>query len=166
MPSKTPRLLKYRHNRPKDLAVVRIDGKDYYLGKLSNVESQEKYGRLIAQMLTAPALADTAQPRDDGDSGLPINELLVAFWERHVVPYSVKDGRPTSEKDNIRQALRFVRPLYGHTPAKSFSPLALETVRQAMIDAGRCRQLINKDVSRIRGMFRWAVEHELLPLAV
>jgi hypothetical protein len=41
----------------------------------------------------------------------------------------VKDGRPTSEQDNIRQALRFVRPLYGSIAAKDFSPLALKAVR-------------------------------------
>ena len=44
--------------------------------------------------------------------------------------------------------------------------MALKAVRQAMIDAGRCRTLINKDVSRIRALFRWAVEQELLPVAV
>ena len=34
MPASTPHLPKYRHYKPKDLAVVRIDGKDHYLGKL------------------------------------------------------------------------------------------------------------------------------------
>ena len=32
-----------------------------------------------------------------------------------------------------------------------------------MIEAGRCRPVINKDVNRIKRMFRWAVEHELVP---
>ena len=32
--------------------------------------------------------------------------------------------------------------------------------------ASRCRALIKKDVSRIKGLFRRAVEHELLPVAV
>jgi integrase len=35
-----------------------------------------------------------------------------------------------------------------------------------MIEAGRCRSLINKDVNRLRGMYRWAVVHELVPVAV
>ena len=79
------------------------------------------------------------------------------------MPYYVKDGRPTSEQDNIRQALRFLRRLYGHTPARDFGPLALKAVRQSMIEAGRCRRLINKDVHRIRAMFRWAAGEELYP---
>ena len=35
-----------------------------------------------------------------------------------------------------------------------------------MVDAGRPRKLINKDVHRVRGMSGWAVEHELLPVEV
>ena len=44
--------------------------------------------------------------------------------------------------------------------------MALKNVRQAMIDAGRSRKLINKDINRIRQMFGWAVESELLPVQV
>src|SRR5262249_52996397 len=49
------------------------------------------------------------------------------------------------------------------SPARDFGPLALKAVRQAMIEAGRCRRLINKDIHRIRALFRWAVGEELYP---
>ena len=57
---------KYRHYKPKDLAVVRIDGRDYYLGKFGSPESHEKYHRLLAEWrargkLTPPAAKD-AEP--------------------------------------------------------------------------------------------------------
>ena len=102
--------------------------------------------------MAAPSpVACPARPAPaDPDAGPTIDELIVAYWDRHVAAYYVKDGRPTSEQDNIRQALRFVRRLYGQTPAEDFGPLALKAVRQAMIEAGRCRKLINKDVNRIR----------------
>ena len=51
-----------------------------------------------------------------------------ASW-RHAEAYYVKDGRPTSEQSCIRGALRFVRRLYGHTPARDFTPAALKAVR-------------------------------------
>ena len=73
---------------------------------------------------------------------------------------------PNSEVDNIRQALRFVRQLYSATLAEVFGTKALKNVRQAMIEAGRSRKLINKDMHRIRGMFRWAVEEEMLSVRV
>ena len=43
---------KYRHYRPKNLAVVRIDNTDQYLGKYDSPESHEKYHRLIAEWLS------------------------------------------------------------------------------------------------------------------
>ena len=55
MPSKRPRTPKYRHYKPKDLAVVRIDGKDQYLGKYGSPESHEKYRRLVAEWLWSPS---------------------------------------------------------------------------------------------------------------
>jgi integrase len=83
-----------------------------------------------------------------------------------VESYYVKAGKPTSEQDTIRQALRFVRKLYGASPAHDFSPLALKAVRQAMIDHGLCRGYINKQVSRVKRMFAWAVENELVPVSI
>jgi len=51
------RIPKYRHYKPNDLAVVRIDGRDHYLGKYNSPESREKYHRLIAEWLgRSPAL--------------------------------------------------------------------------------------------------------------
>jgi integrase len=62
-----------------------------------------------------------------------VAELVLAYY-KHAEGYYVKDGRPTSELNTLRQALRFVRRLYGATPAHEFGPLALKAVRQAMID--------------------------------
>lgn len=55
---------------------------------------------------------------------------------------------------------------YGHTVARDFTTLSLDTIRQAMIDADLCRNRINKDVARIRRMFRWAGAKRLIPAAV
>jgi integrase len=56
--------------------------------------------------------------------------------------------------------------LYGHTPAKDFGPLSLKTVRERMIDAGLSRGVVNQRVGRVRRMFRWCVENELVPPSV
>ncbi len=87
----------------------------------------------------------------------------MACWDRHVVPYYVNDGRPTPERDNIRQALRLLRRLHGPAPAREFGPQALKLVRAEMVCAGRCWTLVNKDVNRVRALFRWAAEEELYP---
>jgi integrase len=163
LPTRSPQLPRYRHYKPKDLAVVRIDGRDYYLGKFGSEASKEKYRRLIAESLASPTSSLPLPTGSDANTALTINDAILAYWDRYVVPHYVKDGRPTSEQDNIRQALRFLRRLYGHTPAAAFGPVSLKAVRQAMIEARRCRTLINKDVNRIRSLFRWATEEELYP---
>ena len=62
MPSRRRRTPKYRHYKPKDLAVVRIDGKDHYLGRYDSAESWEKYHRLVAEWLSRPSGAPPPSP--------------------------------------------------------------------------------------------------------
>lgn len=163
---RTHRPPSYRHFKPRDLAVVTLDGRDHYLGRYGSPESHEKYARLIAEWQAQRGRVLPAPGSRRANLGsLCINDLILAYW-RHVESYYLKDGRPTSEQDNIRQALRFLRKLHGTTPAADFGPVALKHVRQAMIEAGRSRKLINKDVNRIRQLFGWAVENELLPVHV
>src|SRR3954451_7274986 len=100
MSLKPPHFPKYRHYKPKNLAVVRIDGKDHYLGKYGSEESQEAYRRLIAELLTLPPSPTSSPAPPDCAASPTIDELLVSYWDRHVTTYYVKDGRPTSEQDN------------------------------------------------------------------
>jgi hypothetical protein len=50
---------KYWHYKPKGLAVVRIDGRDHYLGKYDSPESREKYHRLVAEWLNGSGQPDS-----------------------------------------------------------------------------------------------------------
>ena len=63
-----PRVPSYRHYRPKGLGVVRLDGRDIYLGPHGSEESVERYNRLIAEWLVSrtegePAIGACAGPR-------------------------------------------------------------------------------------------------------
>ncbi len=90
---------------------------------------------------------------------------MLAYW-RHVEAYYCKNGQPTSEVDTIRQALRPVKALYGRSDAVEFGPLRLKAVRQRMIDQGWCRKHINKQLNRIKRMFKWGVGEEMIPSSV
>jgi len=155
----------YRLHKARNCAVVTINGRNHYLGPYGSPKSHEKYARLIAEWrLHSEHMLTTTGPRRFSSTP-SVNELILSYFH-HVQSYYVKGGRPTSEQDNIRQALRFVRELYGSSPAIEFGPVALANVRPAMITAARSRKLINKDVNRIRSMFGWAVEHEMLPVEI
>jgi integrase len=153
--SRTP---KYRRQRSKPFAraFVELDGKRCYLGQYGTPESKQRYHQLLAEW-TASGGQTPVNPDE-----LMIVELCARFW-RHVQGYYRKpDGTPTSEVGNIRQALRPLKELYGHTEARDFGPKALKAVRQTMIDRGWCRANINKMIGRIKLMFRWATENELV----
>jgi integrase len=159
----------YCLHRASGQAVVRIGGKDFYLGKYHSAESRAEYDRLIAEWY---ANGRSLPPRagDNHDAGLTVNELAWAFWQHAEQHYRRPDGTPTDEIHCLRAALRPLKALYGHTPAKDFGPLALKAVRQRMIETvdprtGRpwCRRSINLHTYRIRSVFRWGVENELVP---
>jgi integrase len=161
--SPSPHVPKYRHYKPKDLAVVRIDGRDVYLGKYDSPESHEKYRRTIAEWLSGTPTA--SPPQQAAAPGLTVAELILAY-HKHAEAYYVKNGRPTSEVRNIRLALRPLRRLYGLTLAADFGPKALKLVRQAMIDDGLCRREVNKRVRHVIRAFKWAGGEELVPPAL
>ena len=159
MLAQTLRVPSYRLHKPTGLAVVTIGGRDVYLGKHDSPESRAEYDRLIAEWLVTGR-----RPMVESASGadLTINEMLLAYLH-HADSYYVKNGQPTTEPVNIRLALRPLRRLYGHTPAREFGPLRLKTVRQAMIDSGLCRSEVNKRVRHVLRAFKWAVGEEMVP---
>ena len=151
MPAKRPRPPKYRHYKPKNLGVVRIDGKDHYLGKYDSPESYELYERVVAEWLLTrqrPAGSDAPAANPGAAAPITVNELLAAFWKDAEQRY-VKNGEPTSEVRSYRVALRPVRQLYGRALVTDFGPLALVACRQKLIDAGICRKRINQHLTRI-----------------
>lgn len=181
---KTP---SYRFHKARNCAVVTINGRDHYLGAYDSPESWEAYHRLVAEHL-----ADRREPPPPipADAPLTVTELIARYW-RFAKTYYVKDDKPTSEVHVIKLALRFVRRLYGATPAREFSPKKLKAVREAMIAheitrkvkvtdgatgtvtwerrvvrKGLARKCINKLVGRVKRMFAWAVEEELLAVEV
>lgn len=161
MPRLTTRVPKYCLHKASGQAVVTLNGRDIYLGRHDSPESKSKYRSLLVEW--------EQQGRQHGlanHKGPAIDELILAYLE-HAAGYYVKDGRPTSEQTTLKAALRPLHDLYGGMPAAEFSPTKLVAVRHVMItDLGWCRTHTNKQVSRIKSMFRWAVEHELIDASV
>jgi len=155
----------YRHHKPSGRAVTTIGGRDYYLGKWQSKQSKQEYDRLIAEWL-ANGRSLPVVTRYVGTKGsLSIAELILAYI-RHSRGYYVKDGKQTSEFDCIKYAMNHLQRLYSRTPASAFGPLALKAVRDAMIESGWCRKTVNESIGRIKRMFRWATENEMVPPSV
>lgn len=153
----TIRTPSYRHHKPTNQAVVTLDGRDFYLGAYGSARSRAEYDRLVADWL--------ANGRRLPVHDLTINELLLAYLS-FADGYYRKDGKPTREISNIKDAVRLFRRLCGHTPAAKFGPLALESIRRAMVEAGLCRNEVNKRIGKIRRIFKWAASKEFIPASV
>jgi integrase len=164
MPRPAGKVPAYCRHKASGQAVVRIDGRDEYLGPYGSAESHSRYEQLIAEwrvrqleQAAAPCLAAF---------NLTITEVLQRY-RQFAEGYYTKAGRPTKELAEMRYALRPVRELYGETPAREFGPLKLKAVRQRMIDGERLsRGVINQRVKRIKRLFKWAVSEELVPPSV
>ncbi len=66
----------------------------------------------------------------------------------------------------IKMALRPLNRLYGSTRAAAFGPLALKAVQMDMVGLGWSRGVINKQIVRVRQMFKWAIAQEMIPSAI
>ena len=125
------RIPKLSYHKASGQDVVRLGGKDFYLGLHGSKASKIEYDRLVAEWLAAGR-----QPPKERLAGMTVSELIAAFWDHANAYYRHPDGTPTKEISCYRDALRPLRRLYGHSVAAEFGPLALKAVRQAMIDAG------------------------------
>jgi hypothetical protein len=152
----TPEVPPIRKHQGTGQGYVLIDGVRRYLGRFELPETRTRYDQLIAEWLASGRRFPTA-PVD-----LTVLDLVARFIEYANRYYVGADGTPTNEPHNIRLAIRPLLTFYEELPAADFGPLKLKAVRERMIEFGWVRSQINKHVSRIKRMFRWATENELL----
>jgi integrase len=151
------------------LAYVTLSGKPTYLGPHGSKESRDAYDRIIGEWLVGGRTAP--QVRNDLPLlGMTITSLIAAFWthaESYYPAEPVSPGmRPSGELGNYWDVLKPLNRLYGPTAAQSFGPRALKTIREEMIRLGWCRNTVNRRISRIKAVFKWAVANELIPPSV
>jgi hypothetical protein len=76
-------------------------------------------------------------------SDINVNELVLAYWKHAQVYYGWTKNPQRGDRVSIRDVLRVIRKLYGHTSARDFGPLALKACRARMIQKGWARTYIN-----------------------
>jgi integrase len=168
----------YRRKRTKSgpLAVVTLpDGlgnrRDVLLGRYGTASSRQEYARVIAEWEAAGRRLLAPETRD-----ITVTELIGRFLPWMQNHYRHADGTPTKEVAAFLYSLRPLRHLYGGTPAEQFGPLALKAVRDLMVrgyehpkygpQGPLSRGVTNQRVKRVRRLFKWAVENELVSATV
>ncbi|WP_428937797.1 tyrosine-type recombinase/integrase [Fontivita pretiosa] len=153
----TTRIPALRLHKATGQAYVVINKKALYLGRHDDPRTRNKYDRMIAQWLAAGRQLPVPPCE------LTVAELLARFFAWAISHYCPGGAEPDYEIQKYRRATRHLRQLYGDTRACEFGPLALQAVRQQMIDAGWCRRSVNLMLSRVKAVFRWGVAQQLLP---
>ncbi|HEX4795538.1 MAG TPA: hypothetical protein VH370_17230 [Humisphaera sp.] len=153
----------YRLHKHSKQAYVYLGGRQHRLGPYGTEASKQKFHRLIAEWHAG------GRRLPDLDDGPTVTMVLEAFWEHAKKHYSKK------ERDNFRSVVRYLRRLYGLTPAKEFGPVALMAWRDSLISPatigtaahkGWCRTFANKQANRVKRIFKWACSRQLLPITV
>lgn len=160
--TKTPAVPSYRLHRARGQAIVTLSGRMFYLGPYGSPESHERYNEVVAQWLANGRRWPAERPQSNPPTDFLVCHLILDYWG-HAQQYYVKNDLPTSEQGAIRSALRSLRRAFGRLPAREFTALKLQELREVWIQHGLARTTINQNVSRVRRMFRWGVSQELVP---
>jgi len=154
-----PRVPKYRKH-PRGYAFVECGGKRRRLpGDYNSPESLEAYTRFLDSLQRAAK--HEMPPLMPGET--ITTKRLIAHYLLWAADYYAND--PT-EIQQLRYAAAKMLAVASRLPAARFGPLTLRAVRDTMIDAGWSRGYINHQIGRVRRIFRWGVEHELVPPSV
>lgn len=144
MPLLTRLVPTYRLHRRSGQAVVTLDGKDNYLGRMGSRESQAKYWKLIRTWLDREVAA--------GRRKLPKGELVcdrvLHYWRELLGKSRGKRGiyfregsktRPPSAVGYhrmIKETLRALRTLHGLREVNDFDIKELDGVMKALLEWG------------------------------
>lgn len=147
----------YLLHKPTGQARVVIAGQTFYLGKYGSPESRQMYQEILSEYLNNREELPLHLRKG---TTVTVNELSKRFLA-YAKEYYQKNGRTTVTYIRYDLALRALKELYGSTRITEFGPLALQRVRDAMIDTGIARRTVNDRFDCIRNVFRWAVANEL-----
>lgn len=165
----------YCLHKARGIGYVRLGGKVHYLpGPYRSPQSVAEYHRLLghwqlsAGQVQGPALipptAAVVQPAIPVQAtSISIAELVAQWLPAMEEIYPQQDGKPNKEIGVVESAMRTLLKLHGVTPAAQFGPKALKAVRDAYVDRGLSRKVVNRFVAYIKRLFGWAVEQELIP---
>ena len=153
-PERVPAL---RHHKASGQAFVILNAKTTYLGRSGLEETTRNYHRVIAEWI-----ANGRQLQIDPQHIL-VKEMLARFWLHAEKHYVRSNGRASSELGNYQVVIKFLKQLYADTNACEFGPMALRVIREQMVQKGWCRKSVNRMTGRVKSIFRWATEQELIP---
>ena len=130
---------------------VRWKGEEYYFGPWDRAESWRAFEAWKADVLNG-----------GGTAPMTVADVAAQYWDHVQVYYRHPNGDPTPEQASIRTIVDKLLAEYGHTAVTHFGTRDLKAFRDALVKANRCRKSINKEIGRIKRMFKWAASEPII----
>lgn len=159
-------------------SVVRIDGKDFYLGKHNSPQALARYAALVAtyqaNRMSLPDgfelshIDDRVQailgplgvmPTHQANAPMTVRHVCLAYAQ-HCEGYYHNDlpalGKAKAICDEVTE-------FAGDMLASEFGPLELDELRESWITPKRSRRYINSLTNLVIRMFRWSLSRKMIP---
>ncbi len=134
MPRLTNRLPRLCEHKGTDRAIVYLDGRAVYCGKVGSAESRARYKQVVADWLAARDTKERPASASKPSGGCTITDLVLKFKR-----YTETHHAGSREPDNLRLAIRPVRAMFGKMLASDFGPSQLRPgPADAMVTSGLC----------------------------
>ncbi|MDB4372439.1 site-specific integrase [Mariniblastus sp.] len=155
-PSNPP---KYKLHKASGKAVVRLNGKEIYLGVYNSPESLERYQRLIAENW---ATGKPVEPvNHQSNRAVTVGELVIEYGKFCKVKYA-----GSNEWATIKIVLEYLIQNYKTLPACDFGTVRLDQYRQTMVKAGLVKSTIKRRVNHVVAAFQRGVSVELIDVTL
>lgn len=168
----------YRLHRASGLACCYVNRERKYLGKFGSPESKRRFAEIVSEATAAGSHPLVSHPASKA-APATVNELLLRFASDELPRYA------DAEQHCFKGVIRILHQLFGETPAANFGPLSLRAVRESMIRGAKAdelpapppgqtpkdrkpwsRSFINKQVKRLRLIFKFGTSWEMVPQTV
>ena len=151
----------YLQHKASGKAYVRIEGKDIYLGFFGTKESKAEYDRIISEWLANGRHLPNEENRQQI---LTVDAICMTFLE-HAEQYYRKNGILTSEYGEYECVVRLLHEHCGTKPAADFSRQSLKAIRDKVMLLGWKRTTVNRRITKIKRVFKWAAQEGYVPVA-
>lgn len=133
----------------------RVDwrGRSYYLGRSGSPEARAAYVELVRQLQAE---------RDGSAKGPEVVTVaeVIARWRLFAIDHYGPASCEIAEFDYVHTE---TLTLFAALPAAEFDTDHLEQLRDAMVQSGLCRNVVNRRIVRFRTLWRWAERKKLAP---
>lgn len=157
------RLPSYRLHAPSGRGVIQYKklfgpNPKYLAGPYGSPESLDDYERQVARVAKHKIVGQAPKrPKPQQRGTMSVRTFLGQFFA-----WATTHHQDARELSHFKRCARHLRQRYGEREVRHIGPVRLKRVRKDMVALGWSRKHINAQFGRLRSIFAWGVENELI----